>query len=243
MLLFRSLVFNVVLVISALITGTVVAVLGIAPYRFRHAFLMSWVDFILGALRLICGLGFEVRGKENVPDENMVAYIKHQSSWETIAQLKLFPKQSIVIKRSLLFIPAVGWGLFSIRSIAINRSKGHSAVAQVVSKGKKRLADGFWVMIFPEGTRMAPGKTRRYGISGALLAKEAGTLIVPVAHNAGDYWPRRGFTKKPGIIQVRIGPPISTADKNPREINDEAQTWIESQMREISVAYKLMTED
>ncbi len=243
MLLFRSLVFNFVLLISALLTGTVVALLGIAPYRFRYAFLMSWVDFILGALHRICGLDFEVQGHENISAENMVAYIKHQSSWETIAQLKLFPKQSIVLKLSLLFIPAVGWGLFSLRSIAINRSKGQSAVAQVVSKGKKRLADGFWVTIFPEGTRMAPGQTRRYGISGALLAKEAGTSIVPVAHNAGDYWPRRGFRKKPGTIQVRIGPPISTAGKDPREINDEAQAWIETQMREISVGYRLKSED
>ncbi len=243
MLLFRSLVFNFVLLISALITGTVVALLGIAPYRFRYAFLMSWVDFILGALHRICGLDFEVQGHENISAENMVAYIKHQSSWETIAQLKLFPKQSIVLKLSLLFIPAVGWGLFSLRSIAINRAKGQSAVAQVVSKGKKRLAEGFWVTIFPEGTRMAPGQTRRYGISGALLAKEAGTSIVPVAHNAGDYWPRRGFRKKPGTIQVRIGPPISTAGKDPREINDEAQAWIETQMREISAAYRLKTED
>ncbi len=243
MLLFRSLVFNFVLLISALLTGTVVALLGIAPYRFRYAFLMSWVDFILGALHRICGLDFEVQGHENISAENMVAYIKHQSSWETIAQLKLFPKQSIVLKLSLLFIPAVGWGLFSLRSIAINRSKGQSAVAQVVSKGKKRLADGFWVTIFPEGTRMAPGQTRRYGISGALLAKEAGTSIVPVAHNAGDYWPRRGFRKKPGTIQVRIGLPISTAGKDPREINDEAQAWIETQMREISVGYRLKSED
>jgi len=239
MLLFRSLVFNFVLLISALITGTVVALLGIAPYRFRYAFLMSWVDFILGALHRICGLDFEVQGHENISAENMVVYIKHQSSWETIAQLKLFPKQSIVLKLSLLFVPAVGWGLFSLRSIAINRAKGQSAVAQVVSKGKKRLAEGFWVTIFPEGTRMAPGQTRRYGISGALLAKEAGTSIVPVAHNAGDYWPRRGFRKKPGTIQVRIGPPISTAGKDPREINDEAQAWIEYQMREISAAYRL----
>ncbi len=243
MLLFRSLVFNFVLLISALLTGTVVALLGIAPYRFRYAFLMSWVDFILGALHRICGLDFEVQGHENISAENMVAYIKHQSSWETIAQLKLFPKQSIVLKLSLLFIPAVDWGLFSLRSIAINRSKGQSAVAQVVSKGKKRLADGFWVTIFPEGTRMAPGQTRRYGISGALLAKEAGTSIVPVAHNAGDYWPRRGFRKKPGTIQVRIGPPISTAGKDPREINDEAQAWIETQMLEISVGYRLKAED
>ena len=243
MLLFRSLVFNVVLVISALITGTVVALLGIAPYRFRYAFLMGWVDFILGALRRICRLDFEVQGQENIPEESTVVYIKHQSSWETIAQLKLFPKQSIVIKLSLLFVPAVGWGLFSIRSIAINRSKGQSAVAQVISKGKKRLAEGFWVMIFPEGTRMAPAETRRYGISGALLAKEAGKSIVPVAHNAGDYWPRRGFKKKPGTVQVRIGPPISTAGKDPREINDEAQTWIETQMQEISTAYRLKTED
>ena len=237
MLFLRSILFTAVMFLTALPTGLMVAILIIAPYSARYRVLMWWVDFNLASLRAICQLDYTVEGLENIPAENTVVYLKHQSSWETFAQLKLFPRQVIVLKLSLLFIPCVGWGLFSLRSIAVNRGKGHSAVSQVVRQGRQRLQNGFWVMIFPEGTRMAPGKTRRYGISGALLAKETGRPIVPVAHNAGDYWPRRGWIKKPGTIRVRIGTPISTDSGEPREINSKVQTWIESQMAEISATY------
>jgi len=125
----------------------------------------------------------------------------------------------------------IGWGLVLLRSIAVNRSAGGSAVKSVLQQGRARLAEGKWVVIFPEGTRMPPGETRRYGVSGPLLAADSGRLIVPVAHDAGYFWPRRGLIKKPGVIRVVIGPPIVAAGRDPRAVNAEAQEWIERHSR------------
>jgi 1-acyl-sn-glycerol-3-phosphate acyltransferase len=125
-----------------------------------------------------------------------------------------------------------------MRPIAINRSAGHRAVNQVVEQGRKRLAEGLWILLFPEGTRVLPGQTRKYGLSGALLASQTGAKLVPVAHNAGDYWPRRGLLKRPGTIRVVIGPPIEALGRDPRELNHQAQEWVEAKMREISAAYR-----
>ena len=118
-----------------------------------------------------------------------------------------------------------------MRAISIDRGAGGSAVRSVREQGRKRLAEGKWIVIFPEGTRMAPGETRRYGISGPLVAAESERLIVPIAHDAGYYWPRRGLYKKPGTIRVVIGPPIAAAGRDPREVNAEAQKWIEAHSR------------
>jgi len=143
----------------------------------------------------------------------------------------VFPRQVWVLKRELVWIPVVGLGVLQMHAIAINRRAGHSAVAQVIEQGKARLEEGDWVMIFPEGTRMPPGETRRYGVSGTLLAIESGRLIVPVAHNAGYYWPRRGLLKKPGVVRVVIGTPIRAAGREARELNEEIQAWVESTVR------------
>lgn len=140
----------------------------------------------------------------------------------------VFPRQVWVLKRELLWIPVVGWGIRQLHAIAIDRKSGHSAVGQVVEQGKQRLDEGDWIMIFPEGTRMPHGQTRKYGVSGTLLAAEHNKLIVPVAHNAGSYWPRRGWMKKPGTVRVVIGPPIAAAGRDVRAINKEVQEWIEA---------------
>ena len=182
---------------------------------------------MLVVLRWTCRLDYRVEGQENLPEGNHVALIKHASTWETVAQMVLLPPQVWVLKRELTWLPAFGWGLMLLDAIALNRSAGGSAVKSVLEQGKARLAEGKWVVIFPEGTRMPPGQTRRYGVSGALLAAENGRYVVPVAHDAGYYWPRRGLIKKPGMIRVVIGPPISAAGRDPREINAEAQAWIE----------------
>jgi 1-acyl-sn-glycerol-3-phosphate acyltransferase len=139
-----------------------------------------------------------------------------------------------VLKRELLWIPFVGWGLKLLRPIAINRGEGHRAVRQVIEQGRDRLADGLWVVIFPEGTRVTAGETRKYGVSGALLATTTGKLVVPMAHDAGRYWRRRGFMKWPGTIRVRIGAPISSAGKNPRDLNVEVRRSIEAELARIT---------
>ena len=157
--------------------------------------------------------------------------------FEAYAQTAIFPNQVWVLKRELFWIPIFGWGLAMMKPIAINRKAGRSAVKQVIQQGKARLAEGLWVTVFPEGTRVAPGETKPYGVSGSALAHEANVPIVPVAHNAGDFWPRRSVLKRPGLIRVCIGPPIDASGRSPKETNLLVQNWIESRMAEISTNY------
>jgi 1-acyl-sn-glycerol-3-phosphate acyltransferase len=203
------------------------------PFRKRFVLARVWAIVLLRVLKWTCRLDYRIEGAENLPSGNHIALWKHSSSWETIAMAMVFPRQVWVLKRELLWIPAVGWGIRQLHAIAIDRKSGHSAVRQVVDQGKQRLEEGDWIIIFPEGTRTPVGQTRKYGVSGALLAAETGCLIVPVAHDAGSYWPRRGLLKKPGVIRVVIGPPITARDRDPREINREAQTWIDSTVNQL----------
>jgi 1-acyl-sn-glycerol-3-phosphate acyltransferase len=159
---------------------------------------------------------------------------KHQSAWETIFMDASFGPQCWIIKKELAWIPFLGWGLLAIRSIAIDRSSGHSARDQIIEQGTRRLKQGMWVSIFPEGTRVAPGKRGRYGIGGALLAVRTGTPILPMAHNAGEVWPRNSFRKRPGLVTVVIGPLIPTVGRDAVTVNNELEAWIEGRMREIS---------
>ncbi len=204
------------------------------PFKRRFLLARLWGWVLLRALKWLCRLDYRIEGAENMPSGNHVALWKHSSSWETVAMAVVFPRQVWVLKRELLWIPVVGWGIRQLHAIAIDRKSGHSAVRQVVDQGKQRLEEGDWIMIFPEGTRTPAGQSRKYGVSGALLASETGCLIVPVAHNAGSYWPRRGLLKKPGVIRVVIGKPISAPKGDPREINREAQAWIESTVNQLS---------
>jgi 1-acyl-sn-glycerol-3-phosphate acyltransferase len=198
------------------------------PFRLRFELARVWGRVILAVLRWTCRLEHRVEGVEHLPRGNHIVLMKHSSSWETVAQALLLPTQVWVLKRELTWIPFVGWGIRQLHAIAVNRSGGSAAVRDVIAQGKRRLAEGAWVVIFPEGTRMPPGQTRKYGVSGAMLAEAAGRLIVPVAHDSGYYWPRRGLLKRSGIIRVVIGPPIVAAGRNPRDVNAEAQAWIEA---------------
>jgi len=188
----------------------------------------SWVHAITWSCKVICRLDYSVEGKEHIPEKNCVVFIKHSSAYETIVQLLLLPHQTWVLKHELIWTPFLGWALACLQPVAINRKAKRSAVKQVVQKGKARLAEGLWIMIFPEGTRMRSGETRRYGISGTLLAQQANTVILPIAHNAGDFWPRRGWRKKPGTIRFVIGPTFDPAGRDPREFNEELQNWMET---------------
>jgi 1-acyl-sn-glycerol-3-phosphate acyltransferase len=198
------------------------------PFEKRFVLARAWALVLLGCLKRTCRLDFRIEGQDNLPAGNHIALWKHSSSWETIAMAVVLPRQVWVLKRELLWVPVVGWGIRQLHAIAIDRKSGHSAVGQVVEQGKQRLAEGDWIIIFPEGTRMPPGQTRRYGVSGTLLAIETGRMIVPVAHNAGSFWPRRGLRKKPGTITVVIGPAIPAAGRDVREVNREVQEWIEA---------------
>lgn len=234
MILIRSILFQVYFFASVALSALLIAILAWAPYAMRFAVARTWGKSMLLAGRWLCGFRYSFEGLENIPDEPGVVLIKHTTVFETYAQLVIFPAQAWVLKRELKWIPLFGWGLAAMRPIAIDRGAGHTAVTQVIEQGKKRLADGIWVNIFPEGTRMPAGQTRKYGISGAALANGAGVKIVPVAHNAGDLWARRGIRKKPGLIRFVVGPPIDASRQSPKETNRLAQDWIESKMAEIS---------
>jgi 1-acyl-sn-glycerol-3-phosphate acyltransferase len=205
------------------------------PFAHRFRLARFYARCTLWVLKWSCGLDYRIEGAP-LPNGCHVALWKHSSSWETIAMMVVFPRQVWVLKRELLWIPAVGLGLRQLHAIAIDRKAGHSAVAQVVEQGKSRLEEGDWIIIFPEGTRMPVGETRRYGVSGTLLASETGKLIVPVAHNAGFYWPRRGWLKKPGTVRVVIGPPVAADGREVRVINEEVQAWIEATVRSLAPA-------
>lgn len=234
----RSLLFNIFYIISAALLCIPVALSAPFGPRFGYRIAVLWVHMNFWLLKYLVRLDYRVEGRENIPRESAIAYWKHQSAWETLAMLVTFPTQAWVLKRELMWAPLLGQALMAFEPIAINRKSGHTAVNQVLKVGRKRLLEeDLWVMIFPEGTRMPPGTTRRFGLSGALLADSTGRPIVPVAHNAGDFWRRNAFMKYPGTIQVRIGKPVYAQGRSPQQVNTEIQTWMETQMKEISPGY------
>lgn len=237
LLLARSLLFQTYFYLSVVPTGTFALLFGLWPEA-SFAVTRVWAKGMLAAGKYICGLDYVIEGEENIPATPSVIMIKHSSVFEAYAQVAMFPRQCWVLKRELFWVPFFGWGLKALKPIAIDRRSGRTAVKQVIQQGKERLAEGIWVTVFPEGTRVAPGTTKKYGISGAALAQEAGVCIVPVAHNAGDLWPRRSVLKRPGLIRVCIGPPIDASAQTPKETNLIVQGWIEGKMHEISEAYK-----
>jgi len=236
----RSLAMIIVAGSAALLTSTIILLLFWAPSSWPRAVLVSFCRFALWTGDFFCDMKVIVEGQENIPDTPSVIMIKHTTILETYGHVAMFPKTAWVVKHELVRVPIVGWAIaLVLNPIAINRNNGRSAVKQVIEKGKKRLADGIWVTIFPEGTRVPFGETRKYGISGAALAQEAGVPIVPVAQNAGDFWRRHEFfSMRPGTVRFCIGPPIDASAQSPKETNLIVQDWIEGKMKEISVAYK-----
>ena len=183
--------------------------------------------------RFICGVRYCVLGTENIPRKPTIVLSKHQSAWETLAFQQIFPPQVWVLKKELLHIPFFGWGLAMTSPIAINRSRGKAALKQIIRQGRDRLQKGLWIIIFPEGTRIDPGKKGRYGIGGAWLATNTGVSVVPVAHNAGVLWGKNSFIKFPGTITVSIGEPIDPAGMDANELNNKVEEWIELEVTRI----------
>lgn len=202
----------------------------------RYRIITSWTRVILFALRHLCRIEFRVLGAEHLPQRPCVVLSKHQSAWETLAFQLIFPPQVYVIKRELLWIPFFGWGLAMLSPIAINRSAGPRAARQMLAQGRERIARGFWVVVYPEGTRVAPGARGKYQSSGSAIAIHAGAPIVPVAHNAGRYWRRKAFLKYPGLITVSIGAPIATEGRKADALTREVEDWIEAEMQRIDHA-------
>ena len=228
MQLVRSIIFTSLFFLVTAVYAVGVLLCCWIPYPRIYFFARSWGGVLLWLLKAICGLDYQVHGLDRLPAGAHVAMWKHSSSWETIAQAVVFPPQAWVLKKELMWIPIVGWALRFMRPISIDRSTGTTAVNRVLAQGQARLKQGMWILIFPEGTRVAEGETKKYGVSGALLASRSGCKIIPVAHNAGKFWPRRGWLKKAGTIQVVVGPPIEAAGRDPRAINEEVRGWIEN---------------
>ncbi|MBL8448697.1 MAG: 1-acyl-sn-glycerol-3-phosphate acyltransferase [Dechloromonas sp.] len=238
MIVIRSALFMAwVIVLTVVLAPFIIlfALLGARGAAFRVVAL--WRRGFLGAVALILGIGCRVLGRENMPAEPSVILAKHQSAWETVALQELVPSGSncvFVLKKELLRLPFFGWSLAAMRHISIDRTAGRQALDQVVEQGRERLADGCYVIVFPEGTRVAPGQKRRYKVGGAYLANHVGCKVVPVAHDAGELWPRQAFLKRPGTITVSIGPAFDATGLSEQEINDRAEAWIEGEMRRIS---------
>lgn len=203
------------------------------PYRRRYRIITQWARLQGFLLNKLCRLDYRVEGAEHLPTGAAIVMSKHQSAWETIVFQQIFPPQTWVLKHELMWIPFFGWALSLMRPIAIDRGAGRRAIEQVIEQGRERLQSGIWVVVFPEGTRVAPGTRKRYGLGGAVLAAETGYPIVPVAHNAGSFWLRRGFLKKPGTVRVAIGPAIDPRGKKAEEIIKQVEEWIENKMKEL----------
>jgi 1-acyl-sn-glycerol-3-phosphate acyltransferase len=199
----------------------------------RYRIISSWSRLMVWSLTRICGVRYRVLGAENIPDEPFIVLAKHESAWETLALQVVLPPQVWVVKRELLWIPFFGWGLAMLSPIAIDRRDGSRALRQTLEQGRERLATGFNIVIFPEGTRSAPGVSGTYQAGGAWLALQTGAPIVPVAHNAGDHWPRNSFLKYPGVVTISIGPAVRPTDEKAPELARRIGEWIEHETRRI----------
>lgn len=237
MILVRSLLYYALLMLSVGVFGLWILVVNLfVPAGVVDRAATRWGLFNLWLLRWICNLDYRLTGLENLPDKACIVMSKHQSAWETIALRGLLPDaQSWVLKKELMRLPIFGIGLRIARSIPIDRSAGRRAVLQVVNEGTQRLSEGRWVIIFPEGTRTAPGERRKYGLGGAVLAERSGAPIVPIAHNAGVFWRRRGVRKYPGTIQVAIGPAIEPSGRKAATIMRDVESWIERQQENLPI--------
>ncbi len=234
----RSLIFSAGMILSTLIVALALLLCAPLPFTLRSHVARIYASYVVGSLKILCGVDYQIKGRENIPEGAAIIFSKHQSTWETYALQLMFPPQVWVLKRELMWVPFFGWGMAALKPISIDRSSGRKAIKQIIEQGKQRLEAGIWVTIFPEGTRVAPGQFKRWGMGGAILAEESGYPIVPVAHNAGEYWAKRVFIKQPGTIQVVIGPVIEARGRKASEINAEAETWVRMTMAEISAKEK-----
>ncbi|MGM0541175.1 MAG: lysophospholipid acyltransferase family protein [Pseudomonadota bacterium] len=199
------------------------------PFSFktRYQFMHYWARFCLLWLRWTCGVRYEVHGQQHInPEQAGLILARHESAWETLAFQEIFPRQAYVLKRELLKIPFFGWGMALLNPIAIDRGAGRKALNQLVTEGKERLAQGDWVVLFPEGTRMPPGKLGKINIGGAMLAIKAKAPVYLVAHNAGEFWPKNSFIKRPGVVQIHISPALEVAELSASEVNQQIENWL-----------------
>lgn len=233
-LYFRSLIYQIAFLSSVVIFASLVIIFFFTSVDTRLKIIKQYGNVNSWLLKKICKLDYIIEGEENIPSDNAIVLSKHQSTWETITLNQIIPQGRWVFKRELMFIPFFGIALALTSPISINRSAGLKAVSQIVQQGTKILKQGKWIIMFPEGTRTKPGDSSKYKIGGALLAEKSGYPILPIAHNAGEFWPKHSFIKWPGTITLRIGPIITSENKKAKQILAEVHEWIETQSQIIS---------
>jgi 1-acyl-sn-glycerol-3-phosphate acyltransferase len=231
----RSAAYLLFLVVTVIPYALAVLSWSWLPQTRRYWLVVGWPRVAIWGARWICGIRWRVEGWDNLPQGPAVLLAKHQSAWETLWLPAVMPRMlSFVYKKELHWVPFFGWAFATIGMINIDRSKGQNAFEQVVDQGTTYLHDGWWIVIFPEGTRRAPGSPPRYKTGGARLAVRTGAPVVPIALNSGECWPRKAFLKRPGVITVSIGAPIPTAGHSDREIAALVESWIETEMRRLA---------
>ncbi|MCO5097660.1 MAG: lysophospholipid acyltransferase family protein [Rhodocyclaceae bacterium] len=229
----RSALFMLLLVIITPPYALLVMLCFPLPHRLRRQSVVPWVTMATWLIKHLLRIDYRVLGLENMPDRPSVILAKHQSAWETIVLQMIFPWTLFVWKSELKRLPFFGWALAATPMISIDRAGGKESLRQLVEQGRMRLSQGYWVIIFPEGTRTPVGSHRRYKIGGAHLAVETGAPAVPVALDSGEFWSRRAFIKYPGTVTVSIGPAIDPAGLTAEDVNARAEAWMESEMRRI----------
>ena len=229
MLFLRSLLYFLSSTLVLIVLVSLSILLLPAPLKVRYGLLSQWSKYCLFALKFFCGIKLEVIGQQNIPDKPCVIISNHQSTWETLGFQQIFPLQTWVLKKELLWIPIFGWGLASLKPIVIDRGEKLKALKKVISQGVERLAAGVYVVIFPEGTRQPYGQLGEYQNGGVAIAKKSGELILPVYHNAGKCWPKGSFIKRPGTITVVIGEPIAPEKTQASKLTQQVYDWTQTQ--------------
>ena len=230
----RSTAFLIFWIVTTVLYATLSVFTFFLPFAARYRIITSWSDLNIWWLERTCKLTYRVDGLSNIPNQPSIVMSNHQSSWETMALKRFFPPMAWVVKRELLWVPFFGWGMALTEPSALDRGAGRAAVEQLLRRARERLQAGRWIIVFPEGTRVPPGHKKPFKMGGAVVASHYQVPVVPVAHNAGYFWPRRTFLKLPGTITLSIGPPINTAGKAPERVIEEARTWIQEKVQEIS---------
>jgi 1-acyl-sn-glycerol-3-phosphate acyltransferase len=233
----RASVFLVFQTISLIIWALLVIIVGLfLPFDLRYRLASQWPRMNIWAARVILGIRYRVIGMENLPDGPAILLSKHESAYETLLYPSIMPKSlCFVFKRELLWLPFFGWGIGLLRMIAIDRSRGSDAFEQIRLKAEDVMfRQGRWMVFFPEGTRVMPGRHVRFKTGGARLSVATGVPVIPIAMNSGDLWPRKSFIKKPGLITVSIGPPLLPAEEDATNLMHRVESWIQHEMKVLS---------
>ncbi len=227
MLFIRSIIFLLGQAVITLFYFPLTLLAFFLPVQKKVSVISGWGWLVIKWLKICCALDYSIKGLDKLPEAPFVALVNHQSAWETMALLFLLPPHCWVLKKELLRIPVFGWGLAQAMPIAIDRSQNKAALKQLLAQGKQRLDSGLCIVICPQGTRKVPGDFGRFNVGGAMLAVKNQVPVVPITHNSGSFWPRKGILKYPGTVEVVIGETIKTLDKSADQVNDQAKDWIE----------------